>query len=65
MIKECKSILFKMGIQVGVSPKLISLRLLSKADKQDMLAGLLPLESLITHVKVWAQNGCPNYVNVK
>ncbi len=46
-----------------VKVELISTRLLSDDDKKDMRKGLLPVESLITHVKVWIENGMPDYAN--
>lgn len=61
--KECKSILFNLGLKYGVSPRLISERLLAPEDKDDMRNGDLPLESLDCHVKVWVEAGCPDYVN--
>ena len=30
-----------------------------------MMNGLVPIESLITHVKVWVSNGMPDYINGK
>ena len=62
-VEECKRKLFKLGIKLGVSPNLISTRLLSKDDKDDMLNGLIPDESLETAVKVWMDNGMPDYAN--
>lgn len=62
-VAQCKSKLFKLGIKLGVSPNLISTRLLSKADKEDMLNGLLPDEALEFHVKVWMKAGMPDYAN--
>ena len=59
--EECQKKLFHLGIKLGVSPKLISTRLLSKEDKQDMLNGLLPDEALECHVKCWMDAGMPNY----
>lgn len=44
-------------------PKLISERLLSAEDKQDMLAGLLSYETLDAHVKVWKEHGMCDYAN--
>lgn len=61
--REAKSTLFKLGIEYGVNPALISNRLLSKEDKQDMLKGLIPLETLKTAVECWIQAGKPDYVN--
>jgi len=59
--EQCQKKLFHLGIKLGVSPKLISTRLLSKDDKQDMLNGLLPDEALDVHVKCWIEAGKPNY----
>jgi len=44
-----------------IKAELISTRLLSREDKQDMLSGLLPIESLICHVKVWKEHGMYSY----
>jgi hypothetical protein len=63
--KECKSILFKLGIKYGVSPNLISTRLLSPEDKVDMMNGDVPLESLDLHVKLWKEGGCEDMVGNK
>lgn len=62
-VEQCKKKLFNAGITLGVSPKLISNRLLSKEDKQDMLNGLIPDETLLTAVKCWMEAGMPNYAN--
>ena len=43
--------------------ELISTRLLSKEDKQDMLNGLVPVETLMTAVKCWMAAGMPDYAN--
>jgi hypothetical protein len=61
--QECQKILFKIGLELGVSPKLIATRLLSEADKQDMINGDLTTEALIAHVKVWKANGMADYAN--
>ena len=59
---ECKSIIFKLGLKLGVSPRLIATRLLCPKAKQDMLNGDFPLESLELHVKVWMEAGMPDLV---
>lgn len=59
--EECKKILFKLGLKHGVSPKLISEKLLSKEDKEDMVNGQLPYESLDAHVRVWKEHGLGHY----
>ena len=48
-----------------VKAELISTRLLSKEDKQDMLDGLVTDEALYTHVKCWMEAGMPNYAEGK
>lgn len=60
-VRECKNLLFKLAIKHGVAPNLISERLLSKSDKEDMLNGLLPFETLDCAVKLWANYGMCNY----
>ena len=60
-IEECKSALFNLGIKLGVSPRLISERLLSKDDKDDMLNGLISLDELSIHCQVWLDNKMPDY----
>ena len=46
-----------------VKAELISTRLLSKDDKDDMRKGLIPIDSLLMHVRVWVQNDMPDYAN--
>jgi len=60
--KECQSIIFKIGIELGISPKLIAERLLSAEDKDDMMNGLLTVDALKTHITIWIENGMPDYV---
>ena len=60
---ECKKILFKVGIKFGVSPALISTRLLDAQDKCDMLNGEVPIEMLEVAVKAWQDAGMPDYAN--
>ena len=58
--QQCKSILFQLGVKYGISPKMISERLLSQVDKDDMAEGRSCLQSLENHVRVWKERGCPN-----
>jgi hypothetical protein len=60
--KECKSLIFKAGIKYGVSPTLISTKLLSKQDKNDMLEGSIDRECLETAVRIWIAAGIPDWV---
>lgn len=60
---ECKKILFKVGIKMGVSPRLISERLLDAEDKCEMLNGETPIELLEVAVNVWKDAGMPAYAD--
>ena len=62
-VEDCKRMLFKAAIKHGVAPKLISERLLSKEDKEDMLNGLVSFETLDCHVMVWKEQGMCNYAD--
>lgn len=61
--EECKKILSRVGLKLGVSPRLISERLLSDRDKRDMLIGVLSIASLEETVEVWRDNGMPDYAH--
>jgi hypothetical protein len=61
--EQCQKKLFNLGIKLGVSPKLISTRLLSAEDKEDMQNGLLPDDALELHVKLWKEHGMCYYSN--
>lgn len=55
--QECQRIIFNLGIKFGVSPKLISTRMLNAQDKCDMLNGDLTIEQLEKSVEVAKENG--------
>ena len=59
-VEECKRMLFKLAIKHGVAPKIISERLLSKEDKEDMLNGLISFETLDCAVQAWKECGMCN-----
>ena len=61
--EKCRKQLFNIGIKLGVSPRLISTRLLSTNDKEDMLSGLISDHELELHVKVWMEHQMPDYAN--
>ncbi len=63
--KQCKKILFNLGIKFGVSPRLISERLLSAQDKCDMLNGEISIASLEANLELWRDAGMPDYANGK
>ena len=62
-VEHCKNLLMELGKMMCVKAELISMRLLSKEDKQDMLNGNLPLEALVTGVELWINAGMPDYAN--
>lgn len=62
-VQECRQMLIKSAIKFGVAPKLISERLLSEDDKNDMLAGLVSQTMLDCFVKAWKENGMCDYAN--
>lgn len=62
-VEECKRMLFKLGLKHGVSPSLISSRLLCKEDKNDMLQGLVSFDTLDCAVAVWKEYGMCNYAD--
>ncbi len=62
---KCKDIIKFLARKLGADPKLIVTRLMSEDDKNDMRNCDLPVRSLECHIKVWMENGCPDYVNVE
>lgn len=64
-VEHCKDLLRMIAKMLCIKAELISTRLLSKEDKDDMLNGLIPVDALICHVKVWISNKMPDYANGK
>lgn len=62
---DCKQIITKLCKKLCVRPQLVVTRLLSEDDKNDMRNGDLPIESLECHIKVWVDNGMPDYAHGK
>lgn len=60
--EDCKKIISKLGFELGVSPRLVILRLLSEEDKVDMMEGNLSIDALRCHIEVWRDNDMPDYV---
>jgi hypothetical protein len=60
---DCKRILSRVGITLGVSPSLISTRLLGPSDKREMLSGDITYDVLLVAVKLWMDAGMPDYAN--
>ena len=63
--EDCKRMLSRIGLKLGVSPTLISTILLSEEDKQDMLNGLISEDRLELFVSVWKSTGMQNMINLK
>jgi hypothetical protein len=63
--EQCQKILFNLGIKLGISPKLISERLLSDLDKVDMMGGVISIEALEYAIGAWRGCGMPNYAHGK
>lgn len=63
--EECKKILSMIGFKLGVSPNLISARLLSDDDKIYMLDGIISIVELESSVEAWRNNGMPDYAHGK
>lgn len=59
---ECRKILFKIGVELGISPKLISERMLTKEDKISMLNEEISIEGIAEHVKAWKIAGMQDLV---
>ena len=62
---ECKDIIRILGKRLNVEPRLITTRLMSEDDKQDMREGNLPVKSLEVHIRVWIENGLCDYAHGK
>lgn len=64
-VEQCKDLLRTVARMICVKSELISARLLSDLDKDNMLLGLISIESLIVFVEVWRDNGMPDYAHGK
>jgi len=62
-VEQCKDLLRTVAKVMCVRADLISTRLLSAEDKQDMLNGDITIDDLLVHVKVWKENGMCNYAD--
>ena len=62
---ECKDIIRRLGKRLNVEPRLITTRLMSEDDKQDMREGNVPVKSLEVHIKAWIAAGMPDYAHGK
>ncbi len=62
-VEHCKNLLITIGKMLCVKAEMISTRLLSKEDKQDMLNGFITDEALFVAIKGWMEAGMPDYAN--
>lgn len=60
--QECQKAIFNLAVEFGVSPKLITARLLDESDKVDMMEEVLTIEALRAHIGAWKANGMMDYV---
>lgn len=60
-----QKIISQVAWTLGVSPGLISTRLLDDNDKNDLRYGLLDCDALKCHVEAWKANGMPDYAHGK
>lgn len=58
--QECKKLIFRVAIQCGVSPNLITTKLLSDDDKQDMRNGELSEIAPLCHVTTFREAEFPS-----
>jgi hypothetical protein len=61
----CKAIIKGIAKKFDIEAKLITTRLMSEEDKQDMREGNLPVPSLRLHVELWIKAGLPDYAHGK
>ena len=57
---KCKQIVRELAVKHEVDPRLITTRLLSAEDKNDMRNGDLPIEALDKFIEVWVWMGMPD-----
>ena len=61
----CKKIILTLARKHGIKPaSLITTRLMSEDDKNDMRKGLLTVEVLELHIKVWKAAGMRDLVTL-
>jgi hypothetical protein len=62
----CKNIIRRLARKHGIiPPSLITTKLMSEDDKNDMRNGLLPISALEAHIVVWKEQGCEDKVFTK
>lgn len=61
--EACKNIIRHIATKLNVEAKLITTRLMSEEDKNDMRKGDLPANVLELHVKLWINSGMPDYAH--
>ena len=63
--KVCKEIIRTLARKLGIDPpSLFTTRLMSEEDKEDMRQGLLTIEAIEAHIKVWKDTGMRDLRNI-
>lgn len=63
--KACVAIIKQLAKELGMEARLITTRLISEDDKNDMRNGDLPRISLKLHIELWKKAGYPDYAHGK
>lgn len=63
--KQCKELIRSLSWVLGISPRLITERLLDEIDKNDIRQGVLNYDALKLNIELWRDNGMPDYANGK
>ena len=61
----CKTIIRRIALKHKIEPRLITTRLMSEDDKNDMRNGDIPYTSLDLHIELWVKKGMPDYAHSK
>lgn len=57
----CKNIIISLARKLGINPRLVTTRLMSDEDKNDMRNGDVPIKMLELYLKLWIEEGLPNH----
>lgn len=63
--EECTRIIAKLSKEFCVRPDLITTRLLSEEDMEDLRTCNFPIDELELHIKLWIRAGMPDYAHGK
>lgn len=63
--EQCKKIIKEIAMRACIRPHLITERLLSEEDKEDMRNGDLGAIEIKSHLRAWIKEGLPDYAHGK